>query len=382
MRKIIDRTWAEVNLDNIVHNFLEMKSHLPEGGRFLGVIKARAYGHGALEVAKVLEENGCDYFAVACIEEAVELRRGGIKTPILILGYTHPDRAAELIENDITQAISSLKMARDMSETAVSMGKKLKAHLKVDSGMGRLGFTCHHGEDPVDEMLPIMTMPGLDVEGIFTHFAVSDVLGDEYTDMQFAGFKDIIEKLEAASGKKFKIKHCTNSGAMINYDRTYMDMVRPGISLYGLYPDRDKGDIKLEPVMELKTKIVQIKDFAKGYTVGYGRTYTADSERRIAVIPIGYADGLHRVLSNKMQVLVRGKRVNQVGRICMDMCMIDVTDVPDVAEGDVVTVFGRDGDEFIPVEEQAELAGTISYELLCAVADRVPRVYIRNGVRK
>ena len=377
-----ERTWAEIDLDNIEHNFREMKAKLGEDTRFLGVVKADAYGHGANRVAAVLQEAGCDYFAVACLDEALRLRAGGAMLPILILGYTSPERTPELIAYDITQAVSSFAMAKEMSLIACSLGKTLKVHLKADSGMGRMGFTCHDGRDPAPEMAEIMRLPNLDFEGIFTHFAVSDVAGgEEYTEMQFAAFTSLADRLETLSGKKFRIRHCTNSGAMINYKKTYLDMVRPGIALYGCYPDKDRGDLELRPVMQLKTRIYQIKDFEAGDTVSYGRLYTAPSARRIAVIPIGYADGLHRVLSGKLEMLVRGKRVPQVGRICMDMCMLDVTDVKGVSLGDVVTVFGRDGDGFIPVEEPAEKAGTISYEILCDVSPRVPRIYFRHGRR-
>lgn len=370
------RTWAEISLENIRHNFLEMKSKLLPGQKFLGVVKANAYGHGAVQVARLLEDAGADYLAVACLEEGEELRSAGITLPILILGCTPPEYTQKLIELNITQALGTLNNAKIMSEIAVKTGKKVKVHLKVDSGMGRVGFTCHDGRDPEEEMLKVLSLPGLDIEGIFTHFAMSDVLGDTYTDMQFREFTGIISRLEEKSGFKFKIRHCTNSGAMINYDWAYLDMVRPGIALYGCYPAEEKGDISLAPAMSVRSKILQIKEFSPGDTVSYGRTFKAEGKLKIAIVPIGYADGLFRVLSGKIDMLVRGKRVHQVGRICMDMCMLDVTDLPEVREGDVVTLFGRDGEEFIPVEEQAEKAGTISYEFLCSMSPRVKRVYL------
>lgn len=370
------RTWAEISLENIRHNFLEMKSQLRRGQKFLGVVKANAYGHGAVQVASMLEENGADYLAVACLDEAEELRSSGIKLPILILGCTPTEYTEKLMELDITQALGTLKNAELMSAAAEKAGGKVKVHLKVDSGMGRVGFTCHDGRDPEDDMLEVMRLGGLDIEGIFTHFAVSDVLGDKYTDMQFSEFTGLISRLEEKSGFKFRIRHCTNSGAMINYDWAYLDMVRPGIALYGCYPAKEHGSLTLLPAMSVRTRIAQIKEFMPGDTVSYGRTYTADAKCLIAVVPIGYADGLHRVLSGKIDMLVRGRRVRQVGRICMDMCMLDVTDVPGVSEGDIVTLFGRDGEEFISVEEQAEKAGTISYEFLCSMSPRVKRVYI------
>lgn len=372
------RTWAEVSLKNIEHNYRTMRARLREGTRFLGIVKADGYGHGAVQVAGLLQKLGCEYLGVACIDEALSLRENSITLPILLMGYTSPQFADKLIENNLTQTIYSLEMAQEFSQAALSVKKKLKVHLKADSGMGRLGFTCHHSRDPEQEMLKILELPGLEVEGIFTHFAVSDSFGDPFTQAQFNDFKTLVSNLEKISEKRFAIKHCANSGAMINYDWTYSDMVRPGLSLYGLYPENETGGLDLRPAMELKTRIAQIKDFDEGDTISYGRIYTVPDRRKIAVISIGYADGLHRILSGKIDVLIRGKRARQVGRICMDMCMVDITGIPEAQVGDVVTIFGRDGDSFIPVEELAEQAGTVSYELLCAVSPRVPRVYITD----
>lgn len=380
MNGLQKRTWAEVSLDNIERNYKAIRARLHKGTRFLGVVKADAYGHGAVPVSRLLEDLGCDYLAVAYLDEGIELRDAGITLPILVFGYTMPVYTPELLKYGLTQTVSSVEMARSMSEIAAETGRKLPVHLKVDSGMGRLGFPCHHGENPEKELLEILKLDGLYVEGIYTHFAVSDT-DEAYTMEQLASFSRQIGSLEANSGMKIPIKHCANSGAMINYLQTDLDMVRPGLSLYGMYPGADKGGIELAPAMELKTRIVQIKDFSPGYTVSYGRIYTAPSPRKIAVISIGYSDGLHRVLSGNMDVLVRGKRVPQVGRICMDMCMVDVTDVPDASVDDIVTIFGEDGDEWIPVEEPASNAGTISYEIVCAVSKRVPRVYIKHGVK-
>jgi alanine racemase len=370
------RTWAEVNLSNIEYNYKAMRARLKNGTRFLGIVKADAYGHGASQVSGLLQTLKCDYLGVASIDEALSLRENGIMLPILILGYTSPQFAAKLLEYNLTQTVYSLEMAAAFSRAAASLGKTLKVHLKADSGMGRLGFTCHRGRSPEEDMLAVLKLPGLNPEGIFTHFAVSDVLGDPYTEKQFRDFKDLTDRLEEDAGFKFEIKHCANSGAMINYDWSYIDMVRPGLSLYGLYPDCDTGGLALRPAMELKTRIAQIKEFDEGDTISYGRIYTVPSKRKIAVITIGYADGLHRVLSGQIDVLIRGKRARQVGRICMDMCMVDVTDIPDAETGDVVTIFGRDGEGFIPIEELAVLAGTVSWELLCSVSPRVPRVYL------
>jgi len=364
------RTWAEVSLGAIEHNYREMRSKLGPDGRFLGVVKANAYGHGAIRVSLLLQELGADYLAVACFDEALELRINGIKLPILILGYTPPYLARDLAKLGITPALGSLEAAREMAEALKGTGLSLNVHIKLDSGMGRMGF-CAASEASLDEAVAAMALEGIEAEGVFTHFAVSDVLGDKYTDKQFERFTKAIDYLEAKRGERFAIRHCTNSGAMINYPHTYLDMVRPGISLYGLYPDKDRGDIVLKPAMTLKSRIARVFDLAPGDSVSYGRTFIADRPTRAAVVTIGYADGLHRVLSNKMDMLIGGRRVKQIGRICMDMCMADVTELEGVTVGDEAVIFGGE----LSVDEQAQKAGTISYELLCAVAPRVPRVY-------
>lgn len=375
MENLKKRTWAEISLENIKHNFLEMRSKLPEGCRFLGVVKANSYGHGAVKVAKMLEAEGCDYLAVACLDEARQLRDAGVTLPILILGPSPADCAAELAELNITQAVGDFETAAEMSRLLENSGKSLKIHIKLETGMGRTGFDVQ-SEAEMEKLCKVLKLPGLDAEGVFTHFAVSDEFGDSYTDEQLGRFLKAIENVEANSGWKFNIHHCTNSGAMINYKKTYMDMVRPGIALYGCYPAAERGEIELRPAMELKSRVAAVTSHKAGDTISYGRTFTAKKDMRIAVLPIGYADGLHRVLSGKIEVLINGKRAKQIGRICMDMCMADVTDIPSVKVGDVATIFGHDGDDFIPVEDLAEKAGTISYELLCAVSPRVPRIYI------
>lgn len=374
------RTWAEISLNSISNNYKAMIARLDNNTRFLGVVKADAYGHGAIKVAGLLQDLGCNYLGVACIGEALSLRENGITLPILIMGYTALEMTRELINNNLTQTIYDADMADAFSSDAARLGKRLKVHVKVDSGMGRLGFDCSRGRDPEAEMIRALRLPGLDCEGIFTHFAVSDLRGDTYTKTQFEAFKALVSRLEETAGIHFEIKHCANSGAMINYDWSYFDMVRPGLSLYGHYPNTDTGGLQLHPAMALKTRIAQIKDYEPGDTISYGRTYTVPCKQKIAVITIGYADGLPRVVSGKIDVLVRGRRVPQVGRICMDMCMINISEVPDATVGDIVTIFGQDGLGFIPIEELAEHAGTISYELLCAGSPRVPRVYLSDSL--
>lgn len=375
-----DRTWAEIDLDHLEYNYHSICSHLNPGTRFLGIVKADSYGHGSVPVAKTLENAGCEFLAVATVWEAIELREQNIHLPILILGYTAPEYTDLLIRYNITPSISDEATAQAMSAAALAFGHVLSVHLKVDSGMGRLGFICHDDVDAAPVLERIMLLPGLTAEGIFTHFAVSDMPESDYTSQQFQAFSRLISHLEEKTEQKFKIKHCVNSGAMINYKEFQMDMVRPGIMLYGLYPAVETGNIDLRPVMSLKTRVVQIKTIQSGFSVSYGRNYRADAERKIAVLPIGYADGLHRTLSGKIDVLIRGKRVRQIGNICMDMCMVDVTDLPDIAIGDVVTIFGQDGSASISVDELAQKADTISYELLCSVSKRIPRVYTRSGV--
>ncbi len=372
MQDAMKRTWAEISLGAIEHNFREMRAQLPAGCRFLGVVKANAYGHGAVEVASLLERVGCDYLAVACLDEVRQLRQAGISLPILILGYTPAEYGPELVELQTTQAVGSLAYAKELSASLQGTGKSLQVHLKLETGMGRTGFRAYGDWDPA-VAAEAATLPGLEPEGVFTHFCVSD--GDEqvrqFTYVQLDRFQTAIKAIEEKMGMAFPIHHCTNSGAMHSFPETYMDMVRPGVSLYGMYPGPDRERIKLIPAMTLKTRIAYIEHHEPGDTVSYGRTFTVERPSDIAVLPIGYADGLHRVLSNKLTVLVDGHKVPQVGRICMDMCMLDVTGL-DVARGDEVEIFGRE----MPVDDVADLAGTIHYEITCAVSPRVPRVYV------
>ncbi|MGM9607708.1 MAG: alanine racemase [Oscillospiraceae bacterium] len=375
MEQATKRTWAEISLPNLEHNYRALRGMLPRGCRFLGVVKANAYGHGAVPVAKKLEELGAEYLAVACLDEAVELRRAGITAPILLLGPTPVEFAGELLQYDLTQSVQDLPAARALSEAAVKADKLLKIHIKVDTGMSRLGFLCDekHVSTSVEEVVKACSLPGLDAEGIFTHFANAD--GDEsYTMRQLTRFLDVVDKLRAR-GVEFKIRHCAASAAVLNYPCTHLDMVRPGIALYGHYPDPSCQGLDgpgLLPVMTLKTRIAAVRELSAGTCISYGCTHTLARDSRLAVLPVGYADGLERLLSNRSEMLVHGQRVPVLGRVCMDMCMVDVTDLPDVRVGDEATVFGPD----LPLEEKADTVGTIQYELLCGVAPRVPRVYI------
>ncbi len=363
------RTWAEIDLNALAHNYRALRSNLEPGCRFVGVVKANAYGHGAIPVAKKLEELGAEYLAVACLDEAVELREAGIHAPILILGGTPGQFAAELLRYDITQTVFDLSTAKEYSAAAQKADKLLKVHIKADTGMGRLGF---FGKDRMEEIKASCALPGLDCEGLFTHFADADG-SEEYTMGQFTDFLDLRAAL-AKEGVTFKINHCAASAAMLHYPCTHLDMVRPGIALYGHYPD--EGSVGLDgpgliPVMTLKTRVAAVRTLPAGSCISYGRTHVLGRESRLAVLPVGYADGLHRGLSNRMEVAFPSGRAPVVGWVCMDLCMADVTDLPEVQAGDVAEVFGK----ILPVEEKSDALDTISYECLTSVSRRVPRVY-------
>lgn len=363
------RTWAEVYLDRLDHNYHALRALFPRQ-RFLGIVKANAYGHGAIAVAHRLAALGAEHLAVACLDEAMELRQAGITLPILILGYTDPRFAPLLAEQSLTQTVYDAEMARALSNALT--GQRLCCHLKLDTGMGRLGFLCCDGQiEPLaDEIAALRALPGLEFEGIFTHF--SDADGSEaYTMAQLARFTAVVDAL-AARGMTFALRHCAASAAALNYPAASgFDMVRPGILLYGHHPDESTRHLlEVQPVMELKTRIVSVKDLPAGSCISYGRTYTLERDSRIAAVSIGYGDGLPRRLSGRQEMLLHDQRVAQIGRVCMDLCMLDVTG-HDAAPGDEVTVFGA----ALPLEEMARAADTIPYELLCGVNPRVPRVY-------
>jgi alanine racemase len=366
------RTWAEISLDNLEHNYNAIRSSLPEGGDVIGIVKANAYGHGAVPVARRLSEIGCKYLAVACISEAQELRSAGIDTPILILGPEPPASAPLAAELNVSMAVGSFEAAREIS-ALLPPGASVKIHVKLDTGMCRTGFWAF-SRDELLETVKLFALPGIEPEGIFTHFAVSDVLGDPFTKLQFDCFRSFVDVCETAAGRRFKIKHCANSAAVINYrEKMSLDYVRPGISLYGAYPGDDRGGIDLRPVMTLKTRVAAVNSRHAGDTVSYGRTHTLSKDTRIAVLPVGYGDGLPRILSNNMSVRFGGETAPQLGRICMDMCMVDITLLPHINTGDTAVIFGGGGSS---AEALAKAAGTISYELFCGINDRVPRIFI------
>ena len=374
MNDLQKRTWAEISLDNIRHNYEAIRRSLPDGCRFLGVVKADAYGHGALPVARLLQEAGADYLAVSCLDEALELRNGGVSMPILILGHTPSEYTGVLIERNITQTVSALAKAREYSAAAAALGKTLRVHLKLDTGMSRLGFLCagDYFAAGVENVVQSCRLPNLEVEGVYTHFAVSDEPGEEneaYTRAQFKLFTDMI----AAAGEqgcRFAIRHCANSGAVLNYPDMVLDMVRPGLLLYG-YGDRENR-LGLKPCMRLVTTVSTIKHYEPGTSVSYGRRYVTERRTRMGVLAIGYADGLPRLCSNRCSFAARGGFAPQRGSICMDMCMVDLTGLPQVDVGSEVEIFG----ERSSIYALSDAAQTIPYELLCAVSKRVPRVYL------
>lgn len=374
------RTWAEVDFDKLAHNYHALRGLAPAGTKYLGLVKADAYGHGAVPVAKKLEELGADYLGVACLDEAIEVREAGVKTPILILGCTSSIYAAELVKYNITQACYDLEYAKELSAGAQKAGGTITVHIQCDTGMTRLGFMCHEDtmEKSASEIIEAVKLPGLKAEGIFTHFSDSDG-SEEYTMLQFGRFQDIIQRVRDL-GYEFEIRHCANSAATLLYPATYLDMIRPGIVQFGHFPDAkmDHALCNLVPVLELKSRVATVRDVPANTPVSYGRTNTLTRPSRLAVIPVGYGDGFCRGFSNKLTVLINGKKLPIVGRICMDMCMVDVTDAPDVKEGDVAILYGSDGTNDQPVEAGAEIMNTISYELLCVLTKRIPRIYLNK----
>ena len=377
MDSTLRRTWAEIDLDALAHNYRALRARMGEQSRFLGVVKADAYGHGAVEVSRTLEELGAEYLAVSNLDEALELRQGGVSLPILQLGLTPADQTAQAIACRVTQAVWSESAALAFSREAQRAGGTLKIHIKLDTGMSRLGFPCDGGsfDASLEAIRRVCALPGLEAEGIFTHFAVSDEADEDsraYTLRQYRQFTAMTESL-AGKGLAFAIRHCANSGAAAGYPQFACDMFRPGIVSYGI--GHQAEDLGLRPVMTLKTVVGAVRELPEDTAVSYGCTFRTARPSRIGVLPIGYADGLHRVLSNQWQVWTPWGTAPIVGRICMDMCMVDLTGLPQVREGGEVEVYGVHNS----VNDAARLAETISYELTCAVSRRVPRVYFRSG---
>lgn len=376
--KKIRAAWAEVDLDALSHNMREIRRLSDKDALVTAVIKADGYGHGAKKIAQTLLDNGADRFAVAVLDEGIELRKAGFEVPILILGFTDEERSEEIISYNLEQAVYSWDLAEEISKEAVRQKKIAKIHIKVDTGMGRIGLKPD--KDSVQLIKKISRLPNIVIEGIFTHFAVADTLDKAYTEGQFEKFRWICQELEKEN-VRINLKHCGNSATIIDLPGMHLNMVRAGIILYGLKPSDEVmlDKIELKQVMSLKVRISHVKEIEAGQSVSYGRKFIASKRSKIASLPIGYADGFTRMLSGKAEALVKGCRVPVVGRICMDQCMIDVTGIEDVKVGDEVVLFGKQGEGFISIDELAEKLDTINYEIVCMIGKRVPRVYIKNG---
>jgi alanine racemase len=385
-------TWAEINLNAYAHNIRELRRVTRPPACLMAVVKANGYGHGAFEVAREALQNGAQYLGVARINEAIPLREAGLDVPILIFGYTPPDLAPFLIDYELTQTIYSLSTASALSEQATRKGKKINVHLKVDSGMGRLGFLLAATNDTPDDVMArnsiraieaITRLPGLTVEGIFTHFATADSADKSYADLQLDRFMDFLNRLQK-EGLEPPVRHTANSGALIDMPNSHLDMVRPGIATYGLHPSEEvnKSRVDLWPVMSVKSRVIHLKQVPPGFNISYGITFQTKKQTTIATVPVGYADGFNRLLSSRGHMLVHGQRVPIVGRVCMDLTMLDVGDVSGVALEDEVVVFGEQGDEAVTADEIASHLDTINYEIVSTVTARVPRIYRKSSISK
>ncbi len=369
------RVVAQIDVEAIAHNYRQIKKTIPKYTQIMAVVKADGYGHGAVEVAQILQQEGVDYLAVAIAAEGAQLREVGITAPILVLGYTPATSVGVLIENDLTQTIFSYEMAKYISYESSKIDKKVKIHIKVDTGMGRIGFLPH--PTSIEEIVEINKLPNIDIEGIYTHFSSADEKDQTYTKKQNSIFNGFLKELSEVD-IDIPIVHAANSAAIIMHKYTCSNMVRLGISLYGHYPSElAKSYLAgLVPAMSLKTQVVHIKEVPKGQSIGYNRKHTTKDVTKIATIPIGYADGYSRGLSNQGRVLIRGEYAPVIGNICMDQFMVDVTHINYVAVGDEVVLFGKQDDNEITVEEIANLLDTINYEIICMIGKRIPRIYV------
>lgn len=369
--------WAEVDLDAIKHNMSEIKK-ISKNKDIIAVVKADAYGHGAVDLAPILLESGAKKFAVAVLTEALELRKNNVNIPIIILGYTPIEFATELLYQDIEQTVTSLEYAKELNEIAKEGKTTIPIHIAIDTGMGRIGFLTN--EKSIQEIQQISEMSNLKIVGAFSHFATADEKDKEYSEYQKDEFRKLVKELENR-GVQLGEKHIYNSAAIVDFDDEDFDAVRPGIILYGYYPSNEvkKENIKLKPALTLKSNVVHVKTLPKGKYISYGRKFVTEKESIIATLPIGYADGYTRLLTNKAKVIINGKLAPVVGSICMDQCMVDVTDIEDVKIGDEVILIGESGDAKFNADDIADLLGTINYEIICMIGKRVPRVYKLNG---
>lgn len=374
------RVWAEVDLDAIWENMVHMKENIAENTKILAVIKTDGYGHGGVPIAKMLEQLDFMFgYAAATYEEAHVLREAGVKKPILILGYTFPYCYEELIREEIRPAVYRRDTVEELAAAAAKVGQKAKVHIKVDTGMGRIGITPD--EEGLEFVRFLIEHPELEVEGIFTHFAKSDETDKTSANHQLELFRNFIDKIQTELGITIPVKHCSNSAAILEMPQANMDMVRAGITTYGLYPSEEvsKDIVPLRAAMSLYSHIVYCKTIHAGQSVSYGGLFTATKDTRVATIPVGYGDGYPRSLSGKGYVLIHGKKAPILGRVCMDQFMVDISEIPEAMEGDKVTLLGMDGTERITAEELGELSGRFNYEFVCDLGKRIPRVYIQHG---
>lgn len=377
--KMHSRIQAEIDLDAMTYNLEHIKKNLAPGTQVIAVLKADGYGHGAVPLARRIQKDPEIWgIAVATVEEGEELRNAGITKPILILGYTYQEDYQKIVKLDFRPAVFKLSMAKELSKAALEAGKTLKIHIKIDTGMTRIGY--RDVKKDVPEILEISKLPGLEIEGIFTHFARADEADKTPALVQYEKFQEFIRALEQ-EGLHIPMKHCSNSAGIIRMQEANLDAVRAGIILYGLYPSKEveREPVPLKPLMSLRSHIAYIKTVEPGAEISYGGIFTTVRETRVATIPVGYADGYPRGLSNKGSVLIRGKRAPILGRVCMDQFMVDVTDIPEAEELDQVTLLGKDGEDCITMEELGELSGRFNYEFACCISKRVPRVYLESG---
>ncbi|MBO5060410.1 MAG: alanine racemase [Clostridia bacterium] len=374
----MNRTWAEINIDALKYNVKNIRKITNPNARLMAVVKADAYGHGYRECCKALLDSGVDCLAVAIVDEAKELRRAGFDVPILVLGAALADEANDIVEYDIMPNVYNYEFAKCLSDVAKRQRKTVKIHLKIDTGMSRLGFACGEANtEVIEEIIKISQLPNVEIDGIFSHLACADEADTEYTHLQLDRFLKLVCELEKI-GIKIPCKHIANSAAIMMYPEAHLDMVRAGVILYGYYPscEVDKSRLSIKPVMTLKSRVTQVKTVEAGMGVSYGKTYITDKKTKIATIPIGYADGYPRCLSHKAAVETGGRLCSVIGRICMDQCMIDVTNVNNINIGDEVIIYG---DDKITADDVAGWMNTINYEVLCLVSKRIPRIYKENG---
>ncbi len=372
------RVYACIDLDALIHNVETCRRRLSEGSMLMPVVKADGYGHGAIPVSKALVDNGIERLAVATLEEAISLRKNNIKVPILILGYTQDNMAIKVVEYDLIQTVYKYSMAENLSEVAGKLKKKAKIHLKLDTGMGRIGFIPNNAS--VDIITRIFELPHLEIEGIYTHFSKADEVDKAFTYNQLERFDKFIKQLED-KGYHIPMKHTANSAGIIDIDEAHKDLVRLGISLYGFYPSThvQKNKVDLQAVLSLISHIIHIKEVEAGTYIGYGGTYITKERAKIATIPVGYGDGYDRLLSSKGSVLIGGEFAPIVGRVCMDQFMVDVTHIEGVKDLDEVVLIGKQGENEITADDIAAIKGTINYEVVCQLGKRIPRVYMRNN---